>query len=243
MPSRFLRLARLLQSAPEAEVRVVVHGRTFHDGGELLARVGVAAGVEVGATQGFPDRCLVGLVGAGLLERDRRRGEVAALEQVAAAAEEVVHVLAPLLGGALVPTHAGLTSSDSVGPPARSASTWSRIARATCSLGARSTSWSPALVTIVTSLSLASNPMPCCEMSFTTTASRRLRVSFCRARSTPPSPCSAANPTSTWPGRRFCDSVASTSLVGASSSESPSRPSFLILSSSSSAGRKSATAA
>ena len=37
-------------------------------------------------------------------------------------------------------------------------------------------------------------------MSFTTTASRRLRSSLLRARSTAPSPCSAANPTSTCAG-------------------------------------------
>ena len=37
-------------------------------------------------------------------------------------------------------------------------------------------------------------------MSSTTTASRRLRASFARPRSTAPSPCSPAKPTSVWPG-------------------------------------------
>ena len=40
------------------------------------------------------------------------------------------------------------------------------------------------------------------EMSLTTTASRPLRSSFARPRSTAPSPCSAAKPTSVWPGAR-----------------------------------------
>src|SRR5207244_1298220 len=137
VPSRFLRLPGLLQGAPQAEVREVVHGRALDHCRELLARGVVAAGVKVSPAERLADRGLVGLVGARLLERDGRGREVAALEQVAAAAKEVVHVLAALLGGALVVPQAGLTSSDPGVYQRRSASIRSTMTRATSSLGAR----------------------------------------------------------------------------------------------------------
>ena len=59
---------------------------------------------------------------------------------------------------------------------------------------------------------------PSAPTSLITIASRRLRSSFSRPYAIAPSPVSAANPTSTCPGRRLADSVPSTSIVGSSSS-------------------------
>ena len=58
--------------------------------------------------------------------------------------------------------------------------TMSRMARATSSLVALGTACSPSAVTIVTSLSGVSKPMPAAAMSLTTTASRPLRSSLPR---------------------------------------------------------------
>jgi hypothetical protein len=80
-------------------VREVVHGIALHDGGELLARLRVAAAVEVRATERLADRALVGLELARLLERNLGSVEVLRLEQCGAALEEVVDVLGPLLLG------------------------------------------------------------------------------------------------------------------------------------------------
>ncbi len=56
------------------------------------------------------------------------------------------------------------------------------------------------------------------ETSLRTKRSAPLRSSFCRARSRPPSPVSAAKPTRSWPSRRRSPSADSTSVVGSSSS-------------------------
>src|SRR2546426_10329344 len=79
VPSRFLRLPRLLQRATQAEVREVVDGGALDHGRELLAGGVVAARVEIGPPECFPDRRLVRLVRAGLLQGDGRGAEVAAL--------------------------------------------------------------------------------------------------------------------------------------------------------------------
>ena len=68
-------------------------------------------------------------------------------------------------------------------------------------------------------------------MSLTTTASRPLRSSLPRPRSTAPSPCSAAKPTSVWPGRaRPPTARPARPSVGSSASARPSRPLLVILS-------------
>ena len=96
-------------------------------------------------------------------------------------------------------------------------------------LAACATSRSPSRCTIVTSLSVASKPMSAREMSLTTTASRPLRASLSRPRSTAPSPCSAAKPTSVWSGPpRGRERGERRPSVGSSSMLSPSRPSFVI---------------
>src|SRR2546423_671989 len=91
-------------------------------------------------------------------------------------------------------------------------STASRIASATTVLLARATSSGAALlagaeplaaVRMLTSLSSESNPMSARETSLTTSASRPLARSFSRATATASAPCSAANPTSVWPSRRW----------------------------------------
>src|SRR5437588_5391299 len=232
----------LLQSPPQAEMREVVHRRALDHGGELLPGLGVAAGAEVGAAERLADRGLVGLEATGALERDRGGGEVACLEQLAAALEQVVHVLATLLGGAVRLAHARCPWPARA-RSARRRSSVSRIRPATSALDARGTDSLPATVTIVTSFSSLSKPMSEREMSLTTTASRRLRSSLPRARSTPSAPCSAANPTTTWLGRRSAARSARTSSVGSSSSFIPSIPLFEILSATGEAGLKSATAA
>src|SRR6185437_15610569 len=231
--------AGLLQRAAEAEVGEVVHRVALDDGGELLAGLRVAARVEVGAAERLADRALVRLQRAGLLQRDGRSVEVARLEEGAAAGEEVVHALSPLLGGLLQLAHA-FTS--------RFASAWifsttSMIARATSVLSALGTSLTPSRVTIATSFSRESNPIPGCDTSFRTIASTPLHMSLSWARSAAPSPCSAAKPTTVWPGRRLAASAARTSVVGSSSTVRPSRPVFEIFETSGLAGRKSATAA
>src|SRR4051794_28680178 len=231
-------VAGLVERAPEAEVRVVVDGRALDDRGELVAGTLVAAASKVRATQRLADRRLVGLVLAGLLQRDRGGGVVAVLEQLAAAAVQVVHVLRALLGCPRVVAH-----QLSISAVARTRSTTSRIAPATCAFGPNAADSSPSAVTMVTSLASASKPMSRREMSLTTTASMPLRSSFPRARATAPSPCSAAKPTSTCPARRSAATPASTSVVGSSSRARPSRPVFEILLFSGAAGRKSATAA
>src|SRR5947209_19081455 len=102
MAASLLRPPRLLKSAAQAEVSEVVDRRALDDGAELLARLDVPPRVEIRAPERLADRGLVGLERARPLERDRRRGEVARLEQPAAALEQVVGVLAALAGGALV---------------------------------------------------------------------------------------------------------------------------------------------
>src|SRR4051812_15243782 len=120
----------------------------------------------------------------------------------------------------------------------RRLNTASRTLAATAALVARGTCVSPSAVTIVTSLSGASNAIPGADTSLTTTASRRLRSSLPRACSTAPAPDSAAKPTSSWPGRRSAASAVSTSSVCSSSSVRVSPASaFLILSARASAGR------
>src|SRR4029079_7926984 len=91
--------------------------------------------------------------------------------------------------------HAGVLSS------LRSSPTTSRIARATSAFDPRGTWRSPFAVTMVTSFSGPSNPMSARAMSLTTTASRPLRASLSRPYSRARSPCSAAKPISSWPGR------------------------------------------
>ena len=73
-------------------------------------------------------------------------------------------------------------------------------------------------MTTVTSLSALSKPIELSETSLTTIASIPLRSSLPRARSTKSPPCSAANPTRTWPSRRLAARPARTSAVGSSSS-------------------------
>src|SRR5204863_2661294 len=121
-------VAGQLERAAEAEVGVVVDRRALDHRGELVARLGVAPRVEVGAAERLADRGLVRLERARLLERDRRGREVAALQQIAAAAEQVVHVLAALLGIDVVFRH-DASAAPGACPP-RSLSTASTIARA-----------------------------------------------------------------------------------------------------------------
>src|SRR3954471_5954048 len=127
-------VAGLVERAAEAEVRVVVDGRALDDRGELVAGTVVAAASKVGAAERLADRGLVGLVLAGLLERDRGGRVVAVLEQLAAAAVEVVHVLRALLGCPRVVAH-----QLSISAVARRRSTTSRIAPATCAFGPKAT--------------------------------------------------------------------------------------------------------
>ena len=115
-----------------------------------------------------------------------------------------------------------------------------RRARAWNRGGSRS---SPAVETIVTSLSLDSKPIALSETSLTTIASIPLRSSLPRARATKSPPCSAAKPTRTWPLRRLPARPARTSAVGSSSMVSPDPSSRASLPGLGSAGRKSATAA
>src|SRR5256885_17188611 len=61
VPSRFLRLPRLLERTAQAEVGVVVHGCALDDGRELLAGVRVAPRVEVRTAERLADRGLVRL--------------------------------------------------------------------------------------------------------------------------------------------------------------------------------------
>src|SRR4051794_17482840 len=200
--ARLAAAAGVLERAAQAEERVVVDRLALHHRLELLSRFLESAASEVRATQRFADRGLVRLEVAGPLERDRRGGKVARLEQGGAARVQLVHVLAALLGCLEAVRH--LFSSTVPGAPSsiRSASTSSRIAPATALLGARSTRRSSFAVRIVTSLWSASNPMSAREMSFTTRASSALRASFSRARATASGPCSAAKPTTVWSGRR-----------------------------------------
>jgi len=72
------------------------------------------------------------------------------------------------------------------------------IALATSALRDLGTSRVPARVTIDTSFSCASKPIPGLDTSLRTIASTPLRSSFPRARSAAPSPCSAAKPTIVW---------------------------------------------
>src|SRR5439155_1565147 len=194
VPARLGAVARLLQRAAEAEVREVVHRGALHDGGELVARLRVAARAEVRAAQRLADRRLVGLEPARAFERDRGRREVAGLEQVGAAAEQVVDVLAALLRAGPVIAHAG-PAPPACTCSARSRSIASRIAAATSSFDARGTCCSPPAVMIVTSFSGTSKPISARETSFTTTASRPFPSSLARARSTAPAPVSTAKRT------------------------------------------------
>ena len=86
-------------------------------------------------------------------------------------------------------------------------------------------------VTIVTSLSGVSNPMPGREMSLTTTASSLLRSSLPRALATATSPCSAAKPIRTWPPGARPTARRARRWWARARAPCPSRPSFLILSS------------
>src|SRR5215207_3731173 len=226
--------AGLLERAAQAEVRVVVHGVALHHGRELLRGLVEAARAEVCAAQRLADRALVGLQGARALQWHRGGHEVALLEQLASLLEQFVGVLGAHCPGSTV-----------VGPAAGvlKRSTSSRIAAATSVFGRRPTCRSPSASTIVTSLSVLSNPMSEREMSFTTTAYRALRTSFSRPRSTAPSPCSAANPITVWSGRRPAATAAPLSVVGSSSMLRPWLPSRGILASVGDAGRKSDGAA
>src|SRR5918997_1282184 len=139
---------------------VVVDGIALDHRGELLGRLLEARRTKVGAPQGLTDGALVGLQLPGPLERHGRGHEIALLQQVAALPEQFVcalgaHCLPPKLPGATEVT--------------LSASTASRIAPATARLEFSGTRVSPALVTMVTSLSDASKPMSKREMSLTTT--------------------------------------------------------------------------
>src|SRR3954447_2907446 len=173
------------------------------------------------------------------------------LEHVVAHLDRAADVLLHALGhlgrplGLLGPDGVGTTPLDWLhqlltftSEDERRLNTASRTFAATAALVARGTCVSPSAVTIVTSLSGASNAIPGAETSLTTTASRRLRSSLPRACSTAPAPDSAAKPTSSWPGRRSAASAVSTSSVCSSSSVRVSPASaFLILSARASAGR------
>src|SRR5919112_5982646 len=119
----------------------------------------------------------------------------------------------------------------------RSLKTMSRMAPATSAFAAFGTGWSPSAVTITTSLSALSKPIEGSETSLSTTASRPLRSSLERACASAPSPCSAAKPISTWPGRRASASAESTSVVRTSWRWSSPTASFLSLPACGSAGR------
>src|SRR5437764_881122 len=102
MPPRLESLARLLERPAEAEVGEVVDGRALDDGRELVARRRIPAGAKVGPAERLADRGLVRLEGTRSLERDRRGREVAVLEQLAAALEQIVDMLAALARSALL---------------------------------------------------------------------------------------------------------------------------------------------
>src|SRR3954467_15400496 len=96
MAAGFALAPSLLERPAEAELREVVHWIAIHDSLELARRRLVAACSEVGAAQRLADRALLRLHGARLLERYRRRREITMLQQVTAAAEEVVDALGAL---------------------------------------------------------------------------------------------------------------------------------------------------
>src|SRR4051812_41316273 len=108
---------------------VVVHRGLVHDGLELVRCCLVTGGPEVRAPERLADRALLGLQLAGLLERDRGGGEIAVLQQVAAAHVEVVDAIAV----GFVARHARASVR------ARSSSTASTIAPATADFGPRGT--------------------------------------------------------------------------------------------------------
>src|SRR5207248_6482905 len=131
----------LLERSAKAELRVVVH-RVFLDHGlELDRGVRIAARAEVGASQRLANRGLLGLHLACLLQRDDGSGEIAVLEQVAAALEQLVDALGALFGRL---AHAGASLR------ARICSTTSTIAAAMADFGPRGTFCAPLAVTIVT---------------------------------------------------------------------------------------------
>ena len=115
----------------------------------------------------------------------------------------------------------GSTGSISAAPSScvdeRSLKSMSRMAPATSALAAVGTCASPVggddddLV-----LGGCRSRSPGRETSLSTTASRPLRSSFPRACASAPSPCSAAKPIRTWPGRRAAASAESTSSVRSS---------------------------
>ena len=114
-----------------------------------------AAAAEVGAAERLADRGLVGLEPAGALERDGRRGEVAALEQLAAARVQVVDVVGASPG--LVDRAPPLGRRSRSGPHAFPLRPGWQPPRG---LGAPSARRVAApRVTIVTSLSSVSKPM------------------------------------------------------------------------------------
>src|SRR5436305_5100705 len=179
MPAGLLGPAGFLERPSEAELREVVDRIAVHDRLELHRRSLVTAAAEIRAAQCLPDRALLRLHLPCLLERNGRREEVAVLEQLAAAPVQVVDLLAPLFGcHAVAPVRT------------RNVSTTSTIAAATADLGPRGTWVTPAAVTIVTSFWSDSKPIAGSEMSFTTTASTRLRSSFIRPFAAGSPPCS-----------------------------------------------------
>src|SRR3954467_1730838 len=145
--SRLAGAAALLQGAAQAEEREIVHGVAVDDSLELAGSRLVAAGAEVGASQGLADRALLRLHCPRLLERYRRRREIPVLQQVRAAHVEVVDLLAAFLGG-----HAGAPVL------LLSSSTASTMAAATAVFGPRGTALAPAAVTVGTSVLSDSDP-------------------------------------------------------------------------------------
>ena len=126
----------------------------------------------------------------------------------------------------------------------RSPSTSSRMAAATASLEPSGTCRSPSAVTMVTSLSARRSRSPGARCR-----SPRPRRGACaraspRPRSTAPAPCSAAKPTSVWPGRARAAPAPRARLGGLQLERQPvAARSWRSCPSTASAGRKSATAA
>jgi hypothetical protein len=86
-------VAGQLAGPAQAEQRIVVGRVALDHGTELLARFGVAAGAEVRPAEGFADRALVRLQAAGPLQRDGGGVEVAGLEQLRPAGEQLVDLV------------------------------------------------------------------------------------------------------------------------------------------------------
>ena len=171
----------------------VVDRVALDDGLELTRRLGVAPAAEVGAAERLPNRALLGRQPSGLRERHRGRGEVPRLEQGHAPLVEASRGNRPsrrpstkCRAGRREPGDSDASALVYRVPLAacsRSASTRSRMAAATSSLGASGTRRSPSRSTITTSLSAESKPISARETSLKTIASSPLRSSFERARS------------------------------------------------------------